>query len=601
MDLENIDFSIIKNTENKIVIWGTGDLCLKLVYELKIDVEKQVVCFIESQPKKSSFIGKMVLPINDYIHQYSNQIKNNVILIASSYVKDISKLIEIHDIEKNLLYDGYGWYMRMKRTETVKKELHIYKYKDKFEYFLSQNHSFKPLEINENNEIVIFIKWWGYTLIPYYQITLGILLKLNGMKVKFLLDDYSKYDDYIKGTEFLYEATNIFNKYLDYILKIYSIPYEKLSDQQDLELNESENKKVQRSLYYNKVWHLRKIVFDSKDTDFYSPIENQLLRSARKIKGYLLKEKPRKVFVFTGAHAEFAILNDLCNLYDIKTYSSENFRDSYSYSIAGPTVFQKDISVFNNINLPISVKKYLTDVADKHLEQINKTIGNPIIEEPYAVIPLNIFWDSAAFTENDAFKSFDEWLYKTINFLINECQITVVVRQHPSEKNFGTGMDLKEKLYELFGNSKKFIYISSENEINTYTLLKYATLILPNTSTVGIESAMLGKTVIVKNDVYYHKSGFVLSATTEAEYFDYIQQEIYNPYFFLNKKRVYKAKLYYALSNIYEIPKTFGHDTEDVLSWMKLSLDDLLKDSSVNLFINSIKEHKSLLTKKLGI
>ena len=599
--MEKRDFTFLKNNKSKFIIWGTGGLFRKICSVLKINIDEQVICFIETQPKATTLYGKKVLSIDDYLRVYKESTDNNRILIASSFVDEIYIILKKGKIDEKLIYDGFDWFERWSRTEKIKQTIPIFVYQKQFTQFLNQDYQLNNIAIDEENEINIFVKWWGYTLIPYFQITLGILLHLKGMKVKFLLDDYSKYDDLVRDVDFLKEATSIFESHLNFVKEKYSIQYEKLSEQVDLNLTDLEEKKIARSLYLNKVWQMRKTIFDSKDNSYYAPLEEQFIRSAKKIKGYLLKERPKKVFAFTAAHVEFAILKDFCSLYNINVYSSENFRASYSFSISGPTVFQKDVELFNQLNLSEKVKNNLLEIADKHVEKISMNIDGNIIKYPYVLIPLNIFWDSAAFTEKDTFESFDDWLIKTISFLIVECQITVVIRQHPHEKKIGTGKDLEKKLKELFESDKKFIFISCDNDINTYSLIKDAALVLPNTSTVGVESVMLKKTVIVKNDVYYSDSGFVLAATTEKEYFEMIKNELVHPTFEITSLKVEKAKLFFALSSLAEVPKTFGHDTEDVLKWIDSSFSDLLKDQSVEWFIQSIIEHKSLLFYKLGI
>lgn len=599
--MEKNDFTFFENNKSRFIVWGTGDLFQKICGAFKINIDEQVICFVETQPKTSSLYGKKIISIKDYLNIYSESLDNNRILIASSFVDEICLMLKKENIDEKLIYDGYKWYERWSRTEKIKQTLPIFVYRNQFTQFLSQDHQLNNIIIDEDNEIVIFVKWWGYSLIPYFQITLGILLHLKGVKVKFLLDDYSKYDDLIKDIDFIKEATSIFENHLNVVQEKYSIKFAKLSEQVNINLTDLEEKKISRSIYHNKVWQMRKIIFDDKDNLYFAPLEDQFIKSAKKIKGYFLNEKPKKVFAFTAAHVEFAIIKDFCNLYGVDVYSSENFRHSYSYSISGPTVCQNDIELFNQVIIPEKVKKYLLEISDKHIYKVSMNNYEDIINCPYVLIPINIFWDSASYTEKDAFESFEEWLLKTIKFLIEKCFITVIVRQHPDERKFGTGLDLKDKLLELFGASEKFIFISCNEDINTYELIKHAALILPNTSTVGVESAMLKKTVVVKNDVYYSDSDFVLAATTEEEYFNIIKNELVQSTFELTDSRVEKAKLYFALSSIIEIPKTFGHDTEDVLIWINSSFDDLLKDQGVKWMLQSFKENKPLISCKLGI
>lgn len=577
--------------KDKFIILGTGSLFIKMKRFFNIDIKNDVECFVESFPKEKSFQGKKVISTDELRSKWNKS--NKLVLVCSSAWPEIKKNMS-EDLLINLNwyapYESNGWLFDKDNLPIVQLEKNIRN--------LLINYEGSVPEIDKESILIMVSERTGNSH-PYHAITLGVLLRLKGLNVRFLFNDLSNFGDLYRGKGFVEFQNQILKNLLDLVSDKYGIRYEKMSDQVAENLTDRELKKINQFIYYNKIWHSKKITFSSEDSEL-NERASRWLSNARLIKGFLNKHHFEKVYVWTGVHSEWSALRILSEEKDIKIYSSEYARKGYSFSLSGPTVFQKDSTLVKLEQLNNEQINKLVNFTNKHMKEKLKNIQKNNGQELNVLIPLNIFWDSAAFNIKDVFVYFDQWLIKTVRFLIEECKAHVYVRQHPHERNYGTGDDVKALLDESFGNSALFHFIDAISSIDTYSLIDNAQLILPNTSTVGVEASIMGKQVIVKNEVYYANLSFVKKACTEEEYFHFIKEALFNPKE-LSSEQINDAKLCYALTMTNSVDTFFGHWYDDVNKWSLLNLEEIKNYKSVQWLLDTIVYDKSLLSNKLRV
>ncbi|MFO1444425.1 hypothetical protein KDN24_14695 [Bacillus sp. Bva_UNVM-123] len=578
-----------KVADKKIIVWGTGGLYRKLKDFFEINVKEDVLFFVESAGEKESFEGKNVINADGFLSQFPIN-KHAIVLVCTSAWNSIKKVICTDVLNSDLFYvpyEDFSWVIDWEETP-----------------ILSTNKDIQNLLLNTNmiisekkvSSIAIMVGERVGQPHPYYFITLGVLLRLKGMYVEFLFNDLSNDGDLSKGAGFTKIQNILIENLLSKVSEKYGIEFEKISEQRAIELSEEEKRNIHQYIYYNQVWYSRNVILDKNDEKL-NIRKSQWLENAKLIKGFLQKNNFEKVYTWTGVHGDWASLYVLAKSLKIKVYSSEYIRSGYSYSIEGPTIYQRDIKLVAT-NLNETQENKLLRIAETHIETYFSQKTEDKLNKPLVVIPLNVFWDSASFSDEDCFIYFDEWLLETINFLINKCKVNVYVRQHPYERRFGTGKDLAELLISSFGHSPLFRFIEADSDFSTYSIIKNAQLVLPNTSTVGIEAAMIGKQVIVKNNVYYSDSGFVKKANSKDEYFTLIKKGL-STNKSLKNKEIEKAKVYFVLTMLNETSSTFGHWFKDVHVWSKSTLDVLLKEKPVKQLLDSIINNQYLLISRL--
>ncbi len=140
--------------------------------------------------------------------------------------------------------------------------------------------------------------------------------------------------------------------------------------------------------------------------------------------------------------------------------------------------------------------------------------------EPFdIVLPMNVFDDSAALGRNRYFKDAREWILETVDFVMNQTQASIVVREHPGARRLARPDHFGKILQERFGGQSRFRFVGCREEVNTYALIEGAKLVLPHSSTVGVEAALMGKQVLLDTGVYYAGLGFVERGDSKEDYF----------------------------------------------------------------------------------
>jgi hypothetical protein len=116
-------------------------------------------------------------------------------------------------------------------------------------------------------------------------------------------------------------------------------------------------------------------------------------------------------------------------------------------------------------------------------------------------------------------------------------------------------------------------------------------VVLPFVSTIGIEAAALGKTVLISGASYYADLGFVWSARSREEYFDLLRQALRGelPLKPDQAERAWICFYLTAVSN--RVWTEFTPHPSDFWRWCQRSPDDLLKDQTVQHILTAIDQN----------
>ena len=136
------------------------------------------------------------------------------------------------------------------------------------------------------------------------------------------------------------------------------------------------------------------------------------------------------------------------------------------------------------------------------------------------VVPLNCRSDTAALCRQDLFASVEEWIRVLGSWAMEHQKWTIVFRQHPAEPfDFARGSDDIDKLLRSMDPGKRILHhVRPDDPTNTYSLLDGAKVVLPYSSTVGIDSVAHGVPVITHSRAYYRDWGFTTRAKDVTDY-----------------------------------------------------------------------------------
>lgn len=563
----------------KYIVYGTGKFSETVVEKMNIFFE-DILLFVETKKSKEVHFGKEVISIEElenYLKKL-NQKQRYVLLLANTYSNQIKEEIDLTKFEKEFnleLCFPMEWINWIDKADFFGNYHRMLSYIDSIKL---------ELPTINNKKFFVMVCDWHTSSLSLYNIFIGILLRFKGYNTEFIFNDLTYYNSTItpKGTQCYIE--NFLLNLLNIVKEKYGINYISMSSITYYEenLTEKDFKDLKRAFNFSKVWNCRNLNA-SNEVKLFEPF---FWRNSKIIKHILVKYRPDYVFSFTGMHHDFVSLDILSRNLGISVISSEYIRGGYGFSRYSTAVRQAD-SIYslkyllnNNVDVSplLSIAEKAIDEVKSH-EPINKN-GKKII-----LVPLNIFWDSAAFGESDIFEDFKTWLQFLIE-IASELNCIMYIVQHPKELKHGTGNEIKEIFNGVKNENVKFIDITYKPM--TYNILNAADLVLPNTSSVGIEAAMLGKKVILKNSAYYAGVGNVLQALDKNEYrkliMDSINEEIID-----NSNDSFEAKLLYSITMENTMSKFLGHGEEDLSNLLNTSIEKILENREFENIINLIE------------
>lgn len=192
-------------------------------------------------------------------------------------------------------------------------------------------------------------------------------------------------------------------------------------------------------------------------------------------------------------------------------------------------------------------------------------------------VPLNIRWDSAALGRQRAFETVGDWLDSLLGWVASKPDVSICIRQHPRERlDFAKGSDnLAPLLAKHAGLGGRLRFVAADEELNSYDLLRFAKVVLPHTSTVGIEAALLGLPVILGTAVYYEDLGFCKKAATREEYFTDVEAALAGAFKPDAAQQDDAALAYYLTQRCALLQTKFTAHPDDFRSWVKVPHEEL--------------------------
>ena len=191
--------------------------------------------------------------------------------------------------------------------------------------------------------------------------------------------------------------------------------------------------------------------------------------------------------------------------------------------------FQKYVATLDHVQ-----KKYIEEMGEQLFHErvhgIDDITGNgPIQRSAFredihydVVIVPNVEWDSAALNIEDVFLTASEWLQTTLDYLLENTNYRIALRQHPAEQEVIELLKYPNYLAEFlkgrYSKYSRFTFFSAEDDVNTYSLMKNAKVILPWTSDIAVDAAIMGKISVVHTHAYYQNEPYVKRCHSVAEY-----------------------------------------------------------------------------------
>ncbi len=163
----------------------------------------------------------------------------------------------------------------------------------------------------------------------------------------------------------------------------------------------------------------------------------------------------------------------------------------------------------------------------------------------------NLIWDAANVSRDIAFPSALECILQTIRHFGGRQDVQILLRSHPAEKVLGTSETYKSLVLKHFteGLPENFGFL--DYDVNSYNVLDISDIGVVNTSTVGLEFAMVGKPILLISETHYRGKGFTYDAENREHYFKTLESLIEQPDL-LPQQVELARKYYYMMMYLYQ-------------------------------------------------
>lgn len=283
------------------------------------------------------------------------------------------------------------------------------------------------------------------------------------------------------------------------------------------------------------------------------------ISSAIAAKKMIEKTNPEKVIVIDRGYTPFGEVFDICinnsidiitwniahkdNTIMLKRYNKGN-KISHPSSLSSKTWsklanmnWNNQISnnVLEELEYCYSSGEWYSEVGTQFnkIQQTESELSEKIgldLDKKTAVIYAHIFWDATFFWGEDIFKDYEEWFIETVKSACSNKNLNWIIKVHPANlvKNYRDGIQdepseissLKNNIGQLPNHVK---LISADSDISTWSLFNVMDYCLTVRGTVGIEAAMLGKTVLTAGTGRYDNHGFTLDFKNRDEFLKALQ------------------------------------------------------------------------------
>ncbi len=585
-----------KNKGKKIYCFGAGTMSKLLRHNLP--VECKIDKYIDNNEQ---LWGQKIEGIEVCGPHILEEEKGYAVLITSRHNVVISDQLTTIGLKENEdyfdLYVVLSPYLRIEKFKSMANQFGDFVDRIPEKYFDS-----KPIKYEEKIGVVCILQL-NKNLVNYL-LAQALLLRSAGYKVSIILDSLKSYDSYCyaEGVE------EVLRSYVDVLIekirkKCKDIHIYDITQEGKINLDCTDVSNIEKTNTQVLKWFDSRRMYDFLNAHSErSNISKGILENALGyIKAFFEKNKFDVISVYTGIHRHRSMYRYIAkkNQIRIATYDV-GAPGRMLYNSDGVAAHADDITrIIRENKFSEKEKDILVCLAKNNFEvRKNSTVKDAgynyqIVEyeeriQPFdVVIPLNIAWDAAALERDRIFEDYIIWLEKTLKYIIENTEATIMIREHPAQNKVKQYkyVNIEERIPFIKNNKNRIYFVKAADKINTYQYIEKCKVVLPYTSTTGLEAVMLGKNIIIHTNVYYADLEVGYKAKDEEDYYNHIQYYLNNIECDYNKMR--NAYLAYYLQMLNALTCMFcTHYT----NWMELSINQLVEMEGVSDIVNVIGE-----------
>ncbi|BCN32518.1 capsular polysaccharide export protein, LipB/KpsS family [Anaeromicropila herbilytica] len=528
-----------------------------------------------------------------------------IILLVSQHALSISKQLDDWGFIKDK--DYFDLYTSLERCFRIQKIIWNAEKMIQFIERIPEN-TFDKIMYKMDKRIGV-IACCSYMGMPmFYDIATFLLMKLNGYNATLIMDNIYNCENFIMYDGASDDIKYIVMQVIEVLIKRFPMLDIRYIDQNQEELLGEDIYEISRNVKINSIWQKSRLNEKTNSTsieEYEREFFEVFYQNLKCIKFFFKHNKFDSINVSTGLHYHrwmylwvgkqkgFRASN-----YDgpgqIKTSYATNEPNGHSYDVA-KVINEKWFTEEEEYKIIQLAKESFLIRKKSTLENggynFQKVERSKELDRDYEVfIPLNVMWDAAALGLEDVFTSTEEWLVETLDYLLKNSNVNIMIREHPAQHSLYKDYNnpsYESLLQDNFGKNPRIYYVRSEEEINSYQMISKAKVVLPISSTIGVEAVLLNKKVIVHTNCYYSRLSFVDKAKSKNEYYQMIIDAIAQSESNITKENIDKAYLSYILLLNNQIETSFRESCPD---WYDCNLIDLSNENGVQKILKVIAE-----------
>jgi Capsule polysaccharide biosynthesis protein len=459
----------------------------------------------------------------------------------------------------------------------------------RFRQFLGRGLDVGPVAEAASPAVVV-VRPWLATAIPWQFMTLALLLSRRNHNTIIVWDD-------VVLDPFFDLGPRVEHALIGRALKQLPLRVVRLSELGSARPLEMKDEELEKLVHLNAVKVFRGEGWSQELADYRDRTRAQLKSAAALVEEMMRRLKPSYVVVPGGIFGSSGLYPPIGRRAGVRVASLDHGPGTLMMCVDGIATHLWDIP--RTVEMlgrlpPWAVEsgrhewQQRADGTDRMRSQSvpQKNVGDLPVD---VLLPLNQSYDTAALDRSRLFKSHDDWLMQTTEWILGNTEATVAVRQHPCERIDRGNENYQTRLQSQFGGNPRLRFIAASDPVNTYDLIRSAKLVLPHVSTVGIEAVGLGKPVVIEADAYYAGLGFVRQAKSREEYFAEVKRGLRGELPVTPEEQRLAWSCYYLTQLCNYLPTDFTPIPKDFEAWSASSFAALASREDLGVVVEALE------------
>jgi len=474
--------------------------------------------------------------------------------------------------------------LREHATYLVRRSIAVARGEQRFEQFLRR---LPELPRREGTPAVVVVThWWG-TAEPWCMMALALLLQRYHGNTVVLFDD-TNINARDVGTRLELAA-------IGRALRRMPLTWYRLSDfEGECPLSPEE---VSRAARADAIKGYRGEQWSPAQQAHASRVELPLRRAAGRIDAFLAKHPARYLLASTGFQATGGLYPRIAPLHGVRVATLDGNAGSRLVSVNGIAAHLPDVA--RTFEIIGELEPWAEELTRREWEKRSKgqdryqyqavPVGESEDEPIGPLLPLNQSYDTSAMGRSQLFDGQDDWMMQTVAWLLANTSETITIRQHPVERLWPGNDDYRARLHARFGEHPRIRLYDAWAKVNTYDLVRRAKVVLPHTSSVGMEAVAAGRPVVAEAKSFYTEMGVVTPVETREQYFAQIQDALAGRVQVTDEQKRRALACWYLSQICSYVPTILTGYQEDFEQWHKETLDSLGARSDVQMTLEAIE------------